>query len=179
MKHEIREPGANDMEQLRQFLADVPARDHTFLKEDPSDPAVVERWLTTDTPAVRRVAVDADGAIVAAAALRAGVGRSGHVADLRLVVGASTRGHGLGRAMARQMLVEAVRHGFKKVSVDVEATDAGVIEMFQGLGFQPEALLRDQLCDAQGNLGDLVVLAHAVDEHWSAMVSAGIDEAVA
>ena len=179
MTHEIREPNADDLEQLRLFLADVPARDHTFLKEDPSDPAVVDRWLTTDAPAVRRVAVDDEGSIMAAAALRAGIGRSSHVADLRLVVGASARGHGLGRAMARQMLVEAVRYGFKKVSVDVEATHHGVISMFQELGFQPEALLRDHLCDAQGNLGDLVVLAHAVDEHWSALASAGIDEAVA
>lgn len=178
MTHEIREPQSEDMAQLRLFLADVPARDHTFLKEDPADPAVIERWLA-DTPAVRRVAVDGEGAIVAASALRAGVGRSSHVGDLRLVVSAAARGHGLGRAMAREMLLEAVRHGFKKVSVDVEATHTGVIEMFQELGFRPEALLCDHLCDDEGNLEDVVVLAHAVDQNWSSMMSAGIDEAVA
>jgi ribosomal protein S18 acetylase RimI-like enzyme len=177
MNHEIREPADEDLVQLRDFLTSVPARDHTFLKEDPADPAVVERWLQ-DQAAIRRVAMDVQGNIVAACALRAGIGRTSHVADLRLVVGIGARGHGLGTALARHMLIEAVRAGFRKVTVDVEASNTDIIEMFQRLGFQPEALLRDQLRDADGSYGDLVVLAHEVDEQWSAMASAGIAEAV-
>jgi hypothetical protein len=48
--------------------------------------------------------------------------------------------------------------------------------MFRGMGFVPEALLRDQLCDPDGELHDLVVLAHGVDETWAAMATAGIGE---
>ncbi len=51
--------------------------------------------------------------------------------------------------------------------------------MFGELGFQPEALLRDHLCDPDGELHDIVVLAHAVDDQWAGMLSAGFDEALA
>ena len=50
-----------------------------------------------------------------------------------------------------------------------------LIGMFRSLGFEPEALLRDQLCDGSGELQDVVVLAHAVEETWSGMLSAGTD----
>jgi RimJ/RimL family protein N-acetyltransferase len=76
------------------------------------------------------------------------------------------------------MLLEAVQHGFRKVTVDIAAGSEGAIRMFQELGFQGEALLRDHLCDPDGQLHDIVVLAHAVDEQWSGMLSAGMEEAV-
>ena len=46
------------------------------------------------------------------------------------------------------------------------------------MGFQPEALLRDHLRDPDGRLHDLVMLAHGVDEQWSAMLAVGLDDAV-
>jgi ribosomal protein S18 acetylase RimI-like enzyme len=75
------------------------------------------------------------------------------------------------------MLVEALRRGLRKVSVEVAAKRSAVIEMFRRLGFEPEALLRDQLCDASGELQDIVVLSHFVDENRSTMLTAGTDVA--
>jgi L-amino acid N-acyltransferase YncA len=179
MSVEVREMRPDDVEAVCRFFAAVPAEDRTFFKEDISDArAVAERWAG-DARSVRRLAFAADGAIVAFAALSPGVEHTSHVADLRLVVSAEARGRGLGRTLARRMLLEAVRQGFKKVTVDIAADSEGAIRMFRELGFQPEALLRDQLCDAGGVLHDLVVLAHGVDEQWAGMLTAGIDEAVA
>ena len=50
--------------------------------------------------------------------------------------------------------------------------------MFSALGFQAEGLLRDHVRDRDGELRDLVLLAHPVDDQWAAMASAGIDDAV-
>jgi ribosomal protein S18 acetylase RimI-like enzyme len=178
MNIDLREMRPDDAGALRQFFADLPVDDRTFLKEDISDArAVAARWIADDT-SIRRLSFD-DGAVVAFAALSPGVERMSHVADLRLVVAGSARGRGLGRAVARRMVLEAVQQGFKKVTVDVAAENEGAIRMFQEIGFQPEALLRDHLCDPSGELHDLVVLAHAVDEQWSGMLTAGIDEALA
>jgi L-amino acid N-acyltransferase YncA len=178
MTTDVREMRPEDAEPLCRFFADVPADDRTFFKEDIADArAVADRWIA-DEQSVRRVALGDGGEVVAFAALSPGVARTAHVADLRLVVAAAARGQGLGRALARRMLVEAVQQGFRKVTVDIAADNDGAIRMFQELGFQPEALLRDHLCDADGQLHDLAVLAHAVDEHWSGMLTAGIDEAV-
>lgn len=178
MNIDIREMRPDDAQALRRFFDDVPADDRTFFKEDISDAqAVADRWIA-DHRSIRRISFE-DGAVVAFAALSPGVERMSHVADLRLVVAGRTRGRGLGRAFARHMLVEAVDHSFKKVTVDIAAENEGAIRMFQELGFQPEALLRDHLCDPSGELHDLVVLAHVVDDQWSGMLTAGIDEALA
>ena len=177
MTEQTRPLGPDDTQALHEFFADVPATDRTFFKADVADPAVAQAWVS-DQRSIRRLAVEDGGCIVAFAALTPGVERSSHVADLTLVVRARARGRGVGRTLAREMLLEAVRHGFKKVTVDIAADSTGAISMFQGLGFVPEALLRDHLCDPNGDLHDLVVLAHAVDETWGSMVTAGIADGV-
>jgi ribosomal protein S18 acetylase RimI-like enzyme len=178
MTAHLRELRAEDAGPLRHFFADVPDDDRTFFKVDISNPArVVERWMA-DKQSVRRAALDDDGAVLGFATLSPGVERMSHVADLRLVVARQARGQGLGRALARAMLLEAVRHGFRKVTVDIATGNQGAIAMFRGLGFQPEALLHDQLRDANGEMHDIVVLAHLVEEQWSAMLTAGLDEVI-
>lgn len=174
----IRELADADQHALHRFLSEVPAEDRSFFKEDVTEPFVAERWLR-DTSSLRLVAVDGAGEIVAFAALTPGVARTSHVGDLRVVVAARARRQGLARELTRRMLVDAVRRGLRKITLEVAATQTAIIEMFRRLGFEPEALLRDQLCDASGELQDLVVLAHMVDDTWSGMLSAGTDTAVA
>ncbi|MGH7819215.1 MAG: hypothetical protein ACREQ9_05535 [Candidatus Binatia bacterium] len=48
--------------------------------------------------------------------------------------------------------------------------------MFQKLGFSAEALLRDHVRDRSGELRDLVLLAHSVDDRWSEMATLGIED---
>jgi L-amino acid N-acyltransferase YncA len=177
MSAEVRELSPNDVGPLRDFFAAVPKEDHAFFKEDVDDPAVADRWIH-DSRSIRRLAVDEDGRLVGWAALVPGVGRTAHVAELLLVVAGAHRRQGLGRMLARRMLVEALQHRHRKVSVLLAADNDGPIAMFRGLGFEPEALLRDQLCDADGRLHDVLVLSHAVDETWSTMLTGGLDEAV-
>jgi L-amino acid N-acyltransferase YncA len=174
----VREMQTGDADALCRFFAGVPVADRTFFKEDISDArSVAERWVTEHT-SLRRLAVDEDGAVVGFATLSPGIGRTSHVADLRLVVAESARGQGLGRSLASALLLEAVEHGFRKVTVDIATDSEGAIRMFTELGFQPEALLRDHLCDPDGELHDIVILAHAVDGEWASLHAAGIDQAV-
>jgi L-amino acid N-acyltransferase YncA len=177
MSAQLRELSPDDVGALRDFFAAVPAEDHTFFKEDVDDPAVADRWVN-DTRSIRRLAVNEDGQLVGWAALIPGVGRTGHVVEVLLVVAGANRRQGLGRMLARRMLVEALEHGYRKVSVQLAADNPGPIAMFRGLGFEPEALLRDQLCDPSGQHHDVMVLSHAVDETWSTMLTGGLDTAV-
>jgi ribosomal protein S18 acetylase RimI-like enzyme len=177
MNVDLRPLAPEDVGALHAFFASVPAEEWTFFKEDVNDPAVAERWVH-DERCVRRLAVGSDGSIVAFAALRPGIGGSSHVADVTLVVAEAARRQGLGRALARQMLIDALEHGFKKVVVETAANNSAAIQMFRKIGFQPEALLRDHFYGRDGELHDIVILAHAVDDTWSAMTVAGIDEAV-
>src|SRR5262245_43387368 len=64
--------------------------------------------------------------------------------------------------------------GLTKVVVELPADQEKAIAMFTGLGFTGEALLRDHLRDADGELHDLVMLAHLVDESWAAISAVGV-----
>jgi L-amino acid N-acyltransferase YncA len=174
MSAEVRELSPDDVGALREFFAAVPSEDHTFFKEEVDDPEVADRWVK-DTRSIRRLAVDEQGNLIGWAALLPGTGRTGHVVELLLVVAGDNRRKGLGRALARRMLLEALEHGYRKVSVQLASDNPGPIAMFRGLGFEPEALLCDQLCDHNGELHDIMVLSHAVDETWSTMLSGGLD----
>lgn len=169
---DIRHVQGGDGSQLRTFLARVPGQDASFLKEDLDDPAVVEAWLVSGR-ITRAVCLDDNGAIVGVASIAPGVGRSDHVAELRLVVDVRSRRAGIGRRLAQYAVVTAVRAGYRKITIEVGATQVGIIDLFQGLGFTPEALHRNQIRADDGSLLDVVVLAHSVDDNWEALHALG------
>jgi ribosomal protein S18 acetylase RimI-like enzyme len=178
MNIEARELTADDAPALREFFGGMPAEDRTFFFEDVTDPAVADAWAS-DERRLRRCAVGEDGKIVAFAALQPGVDWSSHVAEVVLVVAPAARRHGIGRTMARSILLEAFQRDFQKVTVALPADNEGAIQMFQKMGFEGEALLRDQLRSPEdGALRDMVILAHMVDDNWSTMLTGGFDEAV-
>jgi ribosomal protein S18 acetylase RimI-like enzyme len=177
MSIDVRELRPDDLGELRAFFAEVPPEDRTFFKDDVTDPSVAEWWVH-DKRCLRRLALDEDRHIVAFAALLPKAGRSSHVAEVLVVVAGRARRQGVGRQLARRMLVEAVEHDFTKVMIELAAENTGPIVMFRGLGFEPEALLRDQLRGEDGTFHDIVVLSHLVDEKWSTMLTGGLDQAV-
>jgi ribosomal protein S18 acetylase RimI-like enzyme len=162
---------------LQAFFDSIPEGDRTFFKEDVSDAETVASW-TTDTRSCRRVAVEDDGTIVGYVAVIPGVGWSSHVGELRLVISPQRRRQGLGRELARHGLLAALDAGLSKLIVEVVADQVDAVEMFLHLGFEGEALLKDHVRSRDGEVRDLLLLAHRVDDTWESMISAGIDEAV-
>jgi len=173
---ELRPISTPDTTALLAFVARIPEGDRTFLETDALEPARVASWAD-DRRARRVVAVDGSD-VVGIVTVVPGVGWTSHVGELRLVVDPARRRAGLGRALARRGLLEALDLGLAKVTVEVMAPNQGALAMFTGLGFTPEALLHDHARDGTGALQDLVVLAHHVGEQWDAMVTIGLDEAL-
>jgi ribosomal protein S18 acetylase RimI-like enzyme len=172
---EIRRLESDDREILARFLERVPEGDRTFFKEDVGDRDVVEAWLRPG-PA-RAIAVD-DGQVVGSLAVVPLHGWSSHVGEVRLIVDPARRGRGIGRTLARRAVVEALELGLEKMVVEVIAGQEPTIAMFRSLGFEPEALLTDHVRDRAGNLQDLLLLSHSVQEQWSSMIRAGIADEV-
>lgn len=178
MNPEIRELTGSDAAALQEFLAAMPPEDRTFFFWDVDDPSLARMWAC-DARRHSRAAFDPQGRIVVFASLQPGVDWSSHVADLVLAVSPAHRRKGLGKSMARAMLVEALESGFRKVTVLLAADSEGAIDMFRSLGFEGEALLRDHLRSPEdGSLRDVIMLAHLVDETWSSMLTGGFEEAV-
>jgi ribosomal protein S18 acetylase RimI-like enzyme len=170
---EIRPLAPDDREALTRFLQRVPERDRSFFKEDVDDPAVIAAWTRPGT--ARTLAVE-EGEVLGYVAIVPLVGWSRHVAEIRVIVDPDRRGEGIGAALARHGVLDAMRLGLKKLVVEVVADQESTIGMFRSLGFEPEALLTDHVEDRDGRLHDLMMLAHSVHGQWASIVMAGIDD---
>jgi ribosomal protein S18 acetylase RimI-like enzyme len=168
---QIRRIEPADRAALEGFLDRIPDADRTFLKEDVADPGVVDAWAR---PGDARSIALADGAVLGYLAVIPLHGWSSHVGEVRIVVDPAHRGRGVGRALARHAVLEALDLGLAKMVVEVISDQEGLIAMFRGLGFEPEALLIDHVRDRSGELRDLLVLAHSVERQWASMAAAGI-----
>jgi ribosomal protein S18 acetylase RimI-like enzyme len=174
--NEIRRLEPALVEAAQSFFSRIPEGDRTFFKEDVMDAETVAQWAT-DRRSQRMVAL-ADGSVVGYLALIPGVGWSSHVGELRLVVDPSSRGKGLGRSLARHGLSYALQSGLTKVYVEVVADQTAAIRMFDAIGFEGEALLKEHDRDRNGDLRDLLILSHAVSDNQALFATTGIDEAL-
>lgn len=162
---------------LQRFFETLPEGDTTFIKEDLS-PEVLGTWTDPGRRGNRWLEVDEQGRVLGFVALLPLRGWSSHVGELRLVVHPDARGQGVGRRLAQLALREATGMALTKLIVEVVAAQQGLIAMFNALGFSAEALLEDHIRDRTGQLQDIVLLAHTVDENWSAMAVTGVDAAL-
>lgn len=69
--------------------------------------------------------------------------------------------------------------GYAKVIVDLVADQTSALRMFTDLGFSSEALLRGHIRDREGQLRDLIMLAHDVDEKFAVMTALGLADELA
>ena len=100
-----------------------------------------------------------------------------HVAELRVMVAEGARGLGLGRILTQEAFANAVGLGIEKMVAQMTMDQKGAIAVFEGLGFRPEALLRDQVKDRAGKKHDLLVLSHDVSKFEGKRTAFGMDQA--
>jgi GNAT superfamily N-acetyltransferase len=160
---------------LLDFFRRLPEGDRTFFKEDVLDEHTVAEW-TRPGRARRSAVVEDDGTVRGFVSVLPLVGWSSHVGEVRLVVDPEFRGRGLGRALGRAALLQALELGLGKVFVEVVADQEPAVVMFSELGFEPEALLRSHVRDRTGALRDLMVLSHLVDDTWSGLATSGVQD---
>jgi ribosomal protein S18 acetylase RimI-like enzyme len=172
---EIRAIQADDHDAIEHFLLRIPEGDRTFFKENVDDPDVVDAWVRPG--AARSVAVDG-GTVIGYSAVVPLQGWSSHVGEVRVIVDPEQRRRGIGRALARHAVLESLELGLTKMVVEVVADEEPTIAMFRAHGFDPEALLKDHVRDANGDLRDLMILAHSVEASHAAMAAAGIAESL-
>ncbi len=164
----------DDVAALEAFLDRIPKGESTFFKEDITADGIVRQWAA-DTAARRTLAWDGDQ-VIGYTAVIPGVGWSSHVGDVRLVVDPERRRSGIGHQLARRALIDALRAGLRKVVVEVVADQEAAIHLFTGLGFTPEAILSNQVRDRSGEVHDLMVLSHDVEDVQSVIATTGISD---
>jgi ribosomal protein S18 acetylase RimI-like enzyme len=162
----------DDVAAVEAFLDRIPKGESTFFKEDITADGIVERWAA-DTATRRTLAWDGDE-VIGYTAVIPGVGWSSHVGEVRLIVDPARRRSGIGHQLARRALIDALHADLRKLVVEVVADQEAAIHLFTGLGFTPEAILANQVRDRAGEVHDLMVLAHDVEDVQSVIATTGI-----
>lgn len=151
-----------DAAAVRAFAETVPAHDLLFLQRDIRNARVVDAWLDQIATGLiaSMIAVNENGAICGCTALvRDELSWSPHVAEIRIVISTEARGGGLGRLLASECVQAARVGGVEKLFVRMTPDQQAAMRVFEDLGFQPEALLREHVRDAAGRKHDILILA--------------------
>ena len=162
---------AGDRDAVLAFANALAPHDLLFLRRDITQPSEVDAWIE----AVAR------GELETVVAVRDGPVREGsvlgycvvdrsplwwmrHVAELRVMVAGDMRGKGLGRVLTTHAFRAASAMRVEKMVAQMTTDQRPAIAVFQNMGFQNEAVLRDQVKDRDGKTYDLLILARPVSE---------------
>ncbi|MBI2766278.1 MAG: GNAT family N-acetyltransferase [Chloroflexi bacterium] len=175
----LRLMGAGDKKAILDFARALPEHDLLFLRRDITDELAVDEWLRDSAGGgvVTILAISGDEVVGYATVHRESLRWSHHVAELRVMVAASMRGKGLGRILTQEAFALALSQGIEKMVAQMTLDQKGAIATFEGIGFKPEALLRDHVKDRAGNKHDLLVLSHDVAKFGAALAAYGVAEA--
>ena len=176
----LRQMSGSDGTVALAFARALPAHDLLFLRRDITQPEAIDIWLSGIARGrITSVLAESDGQVQGYATVDRGeLSWSPHVAELRVLVSAAMRGKGLGRLLTQEAFAIALGLGIEKIVAQMTVDQKGAIAVFEGMGFRPEALLRDQVKDREGRKHDLLILAHEVAKFHAQMEAYGVTKAL-
>jgi L-amino acid N-acyltransferase YncA len=157
----IRPMVPEDQDDLLDFFRRISPEDRFDLKEDVTNPKIMERWAQTlDYTRVLPLLALLDGKIVGDGTLhyrRAGARQ--HVGEVRVVVDPAYRNRGVGKGLLHKLIEIAGDKGLTKLMFEVVAdTEEAARHTAQTLGFVPVATLPGHVLDPRGTPHDLIIL---------------------
>ncbi len=151
-----------DADALVAFAGELPAHDLLFLQRDIRNPKVVAAWIDQiERGQMRSLLALENAKIVGCTALvRDEWSWSPHVAEIRMVISDKLRGTGFGRILAQEVVAAATAEpGVQKLFVRMTPDQGAALKLFEDMGFLPEALMRDHVRDATGEMHDIAIMA--------------------
>ena len=162
--YRIRVMSPADGEALMAFARELPPHDTLYMRRDITRQSGVDSWIKElkDGVIYSLLAEDTLGVCGYSTINLNELEWTRHIADLRVATAKRTRGRGLGRLLAREAFNIALALDIEKLLARMTPDQEGARVLFQELGFQPEALLRDHVKDRDGNYHDLLLKACSV-----------------
>lgn len=157
----LRYAGPADFDALLAFGRALPPEDLLFLRRDITQPEEIEAWLGDIRNGLNgTILAVRDRALLGYSSVsRAPLNWVRHVAELRVLVSPSVRGEGLGRALTEAAFQIGSDMGVLKLIAQMTLEESAAMAVFRRLGFSSEALLPDQVIDANGRTHDLIVMS--------------------
>jgi L-amino acid N-acyltransferase YncA len=163
---------------VQQFALNLPAHDLLFLRRDITRKEGVDRWIDAiHRGAMHTILCEDEAGIAGWSSIHlTELDWSAHVADLRVQIAQRARRGGLGRYLTREAFNLALSLGIEKIAARMTPDQTGARALFQELGFQPEALLKDEVRDARGEYHDLLIMACNVETFLAQRQAFGITQ---
>ena len=151
------QPG--DRAGLSALFTAVSQEDLRFLRQDVTDPAVIDEWFEDyDLRRVFPLVALVNDRIVGDATLHMGEGPQRHLAWLRIYVAPEFRRRGVARMLVEGLVDVARKMGLHQVLAEVIRPRVKVIKLFEALGFSRELRYPDYFMAPDGEVFDTDVL---------------------
>ncbi len=169
---------AADEDDVLAFARTLPPHDLLFLRRDITHAKVMQAWTRqiNDGSIVSLLARREGQLVGCSAVVRDELSWSPHVADLRVLVAPGGRARGLGRLLIQESFRVALGLGLEKITAQMTVDQKAAITTFEGLGFKPEALLRDHVKDGTGQKHDIAILSHDVAQFHAQLDAYGVSD---
>lgn len=161
----------DDFDRVRVFFENLPRADRLFLRHDVTRPEVFTTWFANldYRKKLPLMALHHDK-VVGHALLDADQRNwSPHIAEIRVVVSDEYKKRAVGSVLAREIFDQAIARGYEKVVANMMHTQTPARRMFERMGFQVEAELRDHVKDLDGKKHNLLIMSCALDDAWDKM----------
>jgi L-amino acid N-acyltransferase YncA len=150
---------AEDGEGLIQLYASARPEDLRPLRDDVTDPNVVQTWVDKlDYSRVLPLLALINDQIIGNATLHLGSGPYRYTGEIRIFLTRDFRGRGLGTEMLKTLIELARKGGLHWLRAEVFASQPKVIRAFEGLGFERQCVFEDYFMLSDGQTEDVVIL---------------------
>jgi L-amino acid N-acyltransferase YncA len=149
-----------DEQALLEYFQKLPAEDRLCLKEDVTDPKVIENWIyNLDYDNVLPLIALHNGRIVGDATLHfSPIGWTRHLGEVRLTTDPHYRVKGLGTKLVQNIIAIAAALGLEQLSAEIPPVLDKAFYLFEKLGFEKVAVLEGFVRDLEGQESDLVLM---------------------
>jgi RimJ/RimL family protein N-acetyltransferase len=149
-----------DQQALHEYFLRMPAEDRMGLKDDVTDPKVVENWIyDLDYDVVLPMLALDDGRIVANATLHfSQIGWTKHQGEIRITNDPEYRQKGLATRLIQELIEIAAYFGLEQLTAEIAPTLADTREIFRKLGFNEVGSLKGFIKDIKGSHADLIMM---------------------
>lgn len=157
----------DDLEGLYRFFVSLPEEDLRYLRDDPTDRRLVEKWCREiNYDKVLPILAEYEGRILANATLhRKTSGWERHVGEIRVSIATDVRQRGLGSRLVEELSSLARAAGLDKLLARVIASQTDAIKVFEKNGFSRVATLKKFVKDVhQDEYQDIAVLVKDISQ---------------
>jgi L-amino acid N-acyltransferase YncA len=156
---QMRPMTAEDCQLVTDLFAPVSEEDVRYLRDDVTDPAVIQEWCRTlDYRRVLPLMAVVNERAVGQATLHYGHGPERHTAAVRIFLAKDFRRRGLGTRMIETLIELARKQDIHILSAQIVADQSKVIKAFQNIGFELYCTFDDYFMLPDGDCRDVAFL---------------------